>query len=261
MRTMKREQKSGFEEGRSRKKKGSSSSSLSKHIDKLEKARNDLAEVLDEEDYAPASKFDKKTKKSRGSHIGLIGSDAEEDDVESVFEKQIAKIKQKIDAADDDFNSAKTEEMLLRALLKTTIDMIPLAEKAFRKTQREQAAYAYRSFVDQTVDFTTRLKMIGDVENQTKFIRENILEPMFRAQTNTFLTAFLSMKGTIDTEVTNRKTAKVIKRNLDESLTSLGEFMDKAIEKITVDIGAYLAGDMSSLNGGPPKKTRRKRKE
>jgi hypothetical protein len=255
----KREKKSGFEEGRS-KKKGSSSSSLSNQIEKVEKAKNKLSEILDEE---RDSKHSKKKKSKRGEHIGLIGSDADDDEeVLSVFEKQIGKIKKRIDAADDDaFNASKTEELLLRAMLKTTIDLIPIAERAFRKSGREQAAYAFRSLNEQVVDFNTRLKMIGDVENQMKFIRENILDPMFRAQANTFLTAFVSMKEKVDTEVDNRKSAKLVKRHLDESLQMLGEFMDKTIEKISNDIGLYLSGDMSAFGAAPQKKVRRKRKE
>lgn len=255
----KREQKSGFEEGRTRKKKGSSSSSLSRELDNLEKVTNELADIL-EEDIKPSK--NKKDKARKGQHIGLIGSDAEIDETISIFERQIGKIKKRIDAgSDDDFNASKTEELLLRAMLKTNIDLIPIAEKAFRKTQREQAAYAYRSFVEQALDFTTRLKMMGDVENQTKFIRENILDPMFKSQVNTFLTAFLSMKSIVDTEVNNRKTAKIIKRQLDETLTALGEFMDKSIDKISNDIGIYLSGDISKFGNAPAKKKVRGKKK
>lgn len=254
-----KKQKSGFEQGRSKtrpslsgskKEKTNKLTKAEKRLKKLKEAKEELAEVLRETGVT------KKKKRNRDHGEGFPGSDGIEAEV-SIFEEEMEAIREMVSAKSDDFNAEAANKMLLRSMLMTVLDIIPIAERAFRATSKENAAYAVNALINQAREISTDLKMAGDVENQSRFIKESIIDPMYKAIAQNMLQELLSLKSVIDTELSNKpKTAKTIKRSVDSTLRTIGMFMTQSSEKISSDIESYLAGDMSAIGSSGKKRKR-----
>lgn len=256
----KNKQKSGFEQGRSKnrpslsasskkKDKEKSSSAYEKKMRKLNKAKEELSEVLMESGSVRKGK-------ELVYGAGAPGSDGVEGQI-SVFENEMETVRKLITNESVEYNAELANKMLLRSMLAMTLDIIPIAERAFRQTTKENAAYAVNALINQAREIATDLKMMGDVENQAKFIKESIIQPMFTAQAQNMLHEMLQLKSVIDTEVTNPKTAKAVKRRVDDTLRTIAAFMTQSTEKISSDISSYLSGDMASIGDKPKKKKKR----
>lgn len=241
----KNKQKTGFAEGRSKNRPSASSSkdkdlNREKKLNKLNKAKDELADIL----------------KDTGS--GLIGSDVDEE--VSRFQKEMKSVRKIVsNKNEDDLNTEVINKMMLRSMLAMTLDVIPLAEKAFRSTSKENAAYALIALIKEAKEISTELNMIGNVENQSAFIKSSIITPLFNAMAQHFLQDMLSMKSTIDTELSGKpKTGLRLKRQLDEIMKSIGLFMTLSSDKIADNIHLYLSGQMSDVLATTPKKRKRK---
>jgi len=239
----KNKQKSGFAEGRSKNRPSISSPDKNikheKKINKLNKAKDELAEVL------------------KGA--GLVGSDGIESEV-SRFQKEMKTVRKIVsNKNDDDINTEVLNKLMLRSMLAMTLDVLPLAEKAFRSSMKENAAYALIALIKEAKEISTELNMIGNVENQSSFIKESIVTPLFNAMAQHFLQEMLSMKSNIDTELANKpKTGRRLKRQLDEVMKAIGMFMTQSNDKIAENIHLYLSGQMADILGPSTKKRKKK---
>lgn len=266
-----KKQKSGFEQGRSKTRPSLSNPSnkkdkqtaYEKKVRKLNKAKEELSDVLREVGSTRREKEllsdSKRSKRDRDDErgAGMPGSDGIEGQI-SVFENEMEVVRGLISNESVEYNAELANKMLLRSMLAMTLDIIPIAEKAFRQTTKENAAYAVNALINQAREIATDLKMMGDVENQAKFIRESIIIPMFTAQAQNMLHEMLSLKSVIDTELDKSpKTAKIVKRRVDDTLRTIANFMTQSSDKMTSDIESYLSGDMASI-GTKPKKAKKK---
>lgn len=238
----KREAKSGFEQGRSGNRpslsaaaKDSLTKKERKQLKQLKKAKAELAEAIEG---------------TKGA--GMIGNDL--DAPVSVFRKEMKIIRKKLSNASEDFNSEAIHKMMIRASLASILKALPIAEEAFITSKKENAAYALNALINQMRDLSSELKMVGDVENQSRFIRESIVEPMFKALAMNFMREMMNLKNTVETEVDKPKTQKSVKRGVDQVMRVVAEFMTQAIEKISADVESYLSGDMTTASGEMKKK-------
>lgn len=253
--TKKRSSKSGFEQGRSGNRPSPSAiegkkkkkridedqhTKESKQLKKLTKAKEELVEVL---------------KETRGS--GMVGGDLDIDEVSSIFEKEMRTVRKTVSNKATEFNSDAVSKMMLRSMLTMILDTIPIAEKAFRTSKKENAAYALNALINQAREIATDLKMSGDVENQTAFIRDSILDPVYRALAMHFMREMMNLKALVETEVPKAKIQKNIKRGIDQTMRTIGQFMTQSVEKISSDVEQYLSGDMTTASG----KIKKKKKE
>jgi len=235
--------KTGFAEGRSKTRPSVSSAEKDlkreKKFNKLNKAKDELADVL------------------KGT--GLVGSDGLDAEM-SRFQKEMGSVRKLIsNKNEDDLNTEVLNKMMLRSMLAMTLDVIPLAEKAFRGTMKENAAYALIALIKEAKEISTELNMIGNVENQSAFIKDSIITPLFNAMAQHFLQEMLSMKSTIDTELAGKpKTGKRLKRQLDEIMKSIGMFMTQSNDKIAESVHLYLSGQMADILSPSTKKRKKK---
>lgn len=176
------------------------------------------------------------------------------DDVKAVFAKQFERLRMDIDSSNKTFNASSTTRAMTRAMLAMVIDVIPLAEKAYRQTQKENQAYALNALVNQARELSTDLKMMQDVEGQAEFIRNQLIDPLMMSLTQQIMASMLSLKNSIDTELGAKAPgrAKTLKRQVDDNLRGLGEFLQGAKDKLSSDVFRYLSGDPTLLGQRKP---------
>lgn len=159
------------------------------------------------------------------------------------FQKEFKKLRKRTGAANEHFNAEAVNRMMLRAMLTMVLDVIPIAEEAYRKTKKENAAYALNALLNQARELSLDLKLAKDTTGQVEFIERHVLTPVFTSFAQLLIQEMYALKATIDTEVP-AKAGKRVKSKVDDMVRSLGQFQSGMIEKISSDIHGYLSGTM-----------------
>ena len=245
--------KTGYREGRAKTRTATSSSSKNKDRErKVAKA----AKVVD----VPWEVDELEEKKD--ALIAELTDETPEADGQAAsdrFAKEFKKLRKKAGATNDHFNAENLNIEMLRAMLVMMLDIIPLAEQVFRKSKKESSAYALNALVNQARELSVDLRMAKDVEGQSLFIKDSILNPIFKSFAQHLLHETIYLKNDVDTHVSSSKESRRIKESVDKLTRSLGTFLTESVTKIHTNIDDYLAGNMDKLIGPPkkqPKKTR-----
>jgi len=243
--------KSGFQEGRSKvgpsrssaksqkksDKPESGSKAASKAKRKLDRARDDLADTLRDMDIGEFV-FDGETVDETGESASRFASD-------------FGLIRKSILRDGEEFNAEAAHKMILKTQLAMFLELQPIAEIAFRNSKKEQAAYAAIAVAEQVKGISSELKMIGNIENQSAFIKDRVIQPIFMVLVEHMMRQFLGLKNTIDTELSgtkNQEAARTIKRAVDASLSVLTSFLDASREGMGANIHSYLSGDLTFMS-------------
>lgn len=213
-------------------------------LNQIKKAQEDLADVV------------------RDLDIDIEGSTYDSDEQgkpTSRFAANFNKLR-KSSVENSDFNAEAAHKILLKTMFAMTMDLLPVADVAFKKSGKEQAAYALIALAKQAQEISSELRMLGNVESQTEFIKNNIIAPVFKMLVQHTMAQCMHIKNTIDTELDGKNT-KPIKRQIDNLLVGLGQYMDGSREQMSANIGMYLAGDMSFMSTGSSDKSEKKRRK
>lgn len=228
--------RTGFAEGRSSAKKSTPRDPVSKRDDFYKTNRQLLSDVVDDDTLARLD---------------------EQDALEANrFEKEFRKLRKKTSASNDNFNAESLNRLMLRAMLTMVLDVIPIAEEAYRKSKKESAAYALNSLLNQARELSLDLKLAKDVSGQAEFIQSKVLTPVFTSFTQLLIQEIFALKNTVDTEAQN-KVGKPIKAQIDKMARSLGKYQTEMIAKIGQDIESFLNGSLR-LDGTTVKPSRKK---
>jgi hypothetical protein len=174
----------------------------------------------------------------------LDEDEAEElDDLHSKVKSKFAEISDQIKTG-----SVLNPELITRTLyielLTTTIDLIPLAEKAYRSSKKESAAYAYTNMVDKAQQLAADIRVLKDTSGQAEFIKDSIIKPIFLALTSTILQEIMLIKSSIDSELTDTPKKGIrLKAKCDDSARSVADFMNKSLLSVHEQVHSFLSGD------------------
>lgn len=234
----------GFAKGRNAAKQGKDRDKApSRALAKVERAREELAQVLMDEGDTAQPPVGGRLKKSA-----------------TRFEDEINKVRRAASNSNDDFNAEAANRAMLRAMYAATLDLIVIAETTYRREKKEQQGYVYVAMCNKAQELANDLRMTSNTDTQAAYISVSLIHPMFVAQTQHMLSELLSLKSTIDTHCADAKRARKIKERVDEVMRTMGSFMTAANEKLNGNIRMYLAGDMSFVEGVSVEPTKKKRR-
>ena len=259
--------KSGFSEGRS-----ASSSGSARFGNKPKKKKSEEQGYTGKADKR-ISKIQNLVKKKaaaeedladvvRALDIDIEGSTYDSDESgkpTSRFARNFSRLRKNV-VEDNGYNAEAAHKILLKTTFAMTMDLIPVADVAFKKSGKEQAAYALIALTKQAQEISAELRMMGNVESQTAFIKDQVIAPIFKMLTQHMLVQCMNIKNTIDTEIGGKDT-KGVKREVDKLMAGLGQFMDGSREQMSGNIGMYLAGDMSFMSSGTEKNDKPRKKK
>jgi hypothetical protein len=130
-------------------------------------------------------------------------------------------------------------------LLTTTIDLIPLAEKAYRASKRESAAYAYTNMIDKAQQLAADIRVLKDTSGQAEYIKDSIIKPVFLALTSTILQEILIIKSAIDSELLDSPKKGIrLKAKCDDAARSVADYMNKSLFSAHEQTHAFLSGSL-----------------
>ena len=198
--------------------------------------------------------------------IGDLMQDKEEEGViESFFQKAFSTLQEDASSPNADFRTDSAAKNMQRAKLALILSLIPVAELTYLKDPKQSSAYALMSFMDQARQLTEDLRTISDADGQSDFITRRIVAPAFLNAGQVLLTEVTAYKGSIDTEVRDPHTSKMLKRALDATAISFAKYLTEMQRSLSAQVAAYLQGDASAFEvpaafHGTAKVSRKKKK-
>lgn len=216
----------------------------------------------------------KKKKKKRGAedeHLKALESFAdrfagdledgeEEESAESVFTKDYTKIKKLLDPDNPNLRIDQVSIAFFRAALATILDLLPIAERAYRKSQKESAAYALTALINQARDLTSDVKMGDDVEGQAILIKK-IVDMSYVGVAEMLLQEKFALQAKLDTLSSSPSVRKAMRQELDDMVRSFIKGMRAHSDLTSTRVKAFLQGDPNYMNPGEPEKVLKKRRK
>jgi hypothetical protein len=198
----------------------------------------------------------------------LLNSVDDEDDegkIASVFQTSFASIKKQMEKEGLAIEDSSTA--YYRTCLALIHDLMPLAEKNYRTTGKEGAAYVISTLINQARDLTNDLRLAEDVEGKLVVIR-SLVHTSFVRIAELLLREKYAMHNTIDGITSNATIRKAFRKELDSMIMSYGKGLKDFEMLLGKQVGAYLSGDPQYLSAGSdreeteePKKKRKGRKK
>lgn len=156
----------------------------------------------------------------------------------------------------DMLNPEQIIKDLYITILTTTIDLLPLAEKAYRSSKKESAAYAYTNLADKVQQLAADIRVLKDTSGQAEFLVEQIIQPLFLSLTTIIIQETMAVKAEIDVILTGQpKRATKLKKSVDSAARKSAEFMNKSSMEIREKTEAFLSGALSLPS--TPKRSKR----
>lgn len=160
----------------------------------------------------------------------------------SKFQVEYKKLRRLIGAEAKDFSTDKAANAILRAMLSTTIRMLPLAEASYRKYSNERAAYAYSALVSQIRELMADLRAVQSLDAQAETINTKIMQNAIRLLIQNLSLELYSTKAQFDSALKTPKDKQMAKRAVDVMVQQHGAYMKEVYEKICADVTKLLVG-------------------
>ena len=120
--------------------------------------------------------------------------------------------------------------------------MIPIAEKAYKKHQREHQAYVLNSLISQGRELASDLMASGDRAQLAEIIAREVLEPVFKSMLQQFMQEQLQLKTILGDKIKPQFSADA-SREMDNSLKRMAQVMNDMFRSTTQQINKKLLGE------------------
>jgi hypothetical protein len=129
-----------------------------------------------------------------------------------------------------------------RQAYSTIVNLIPIAEKAYKKHQREHQAYVLNSLISQGRELASDLMASGDRAQLAEIIAREVLEPVFKSMLQQFMQEQLQLKTILGDKIKPQFSADA-SREMDNSLKRMAQVMNDMYKSTTQQINRKLLGD------------------
>ena len=194
-----------------------------------------------------------------------LEEDEGEEAITSAFQEDFLKLKALVDPSNEDLSMDNTAPLFFRASLSMLLDLMPLAEDAYRKSTKESAAYALVALMNQIRDINNDLRMSEDVAGKT-FTINDILSKALTQIAEHMLRQRYTFDQKIDSMITKPEVRKALKTEVSNYVRTVAEGID-SIQKLSDQrVEAYFNGDPHYMNPGlvdhaPAKKSKKSKKK
>ena len=197
-------------------------------MDSVKKSRKELSRVFEDLTGQSTDEFDEDVSERQAA-------------LKARFKEISENIKQ-----GDMLNPELVIKDLYITILTTTIDLLPLAEKAYRASKKESAAYAYTNLADKVQQLAADIRVLKDTSGQAAFLVDQIIQPLFLSLTTIIIQESMNIKAEIDSVLgAQPKRAAKLKKITDVSARKYADFMNKATIEIREKTEAFLSGALS----------------
>lgn len=117
-----------------------------------------------------------------------------------------------------------------RRMLQTTIDLIPIAERKYRETANERAAYALNTLMDRASILISDIIASEDRAQLTERIMTQVIEPSIKSHAQIAFMSMINAKTSLATEMP--KNAKKINQIMERSIREIAEHLQASFREM-----------------------------
>jgi DNA repair exonuclease SbcCD ATPase subunit len=178
----------------------------------------------------------KRAKKVRSVVIDARKALQDDDkDIKSVFGKSSSKIQKLLGK-----NDAVAISKIQRELLKTLVDIMPSAERTYRKYKSERAAYALNALASQARELINDIKADKDTAELLQRIVSRILQPAFLTMAQGVVDELYRLRRATQDSVTPAQ-RKMFVRSANKTADNIAKLMDVQFNEIRGLLQAEMA--------------------
>ena len=155
----------------------------------------------------------------------------------AIFGKEYRKLKKMIGSNNKNFQGDKAIVAMLRAMLTSTLKMIPTAEYQYHLYKNERAAYAYSALINQAREIANDIRNVQNLEQQVDKIMDDIVKPSFSLIVQHLVEELDNSGKKLYKEVENKA---IVKKILKRSARNIGRYITEHTASIENQLKKYL---------------------
>jgi type VI protein secretion system component VasK len=166
----------------------------------------------------------------------------------STFRNDFTKLREQMNPdAHDSFRVENSSYLFYRANLGMIMDILPLAEEAYRSSKKESAAYAMAALINLGRDLHNDLKMNEDVDGKAVVMTTLITQGFMRVA-DLLLREQHELLKRITAIVIKPSLTRSIKAEINTSIVSIAKAMDSTSQLLGMQMSEYMRGNPNYLN-------------
>lgn len=169
-----------------------------------------------------------------------------ESEVKSTFSTRFKGIQKRIEKGED-IPLETVAEQFFKATLDMAIDLLPIAERTYRKTQKEGAMYPLIGLVNKIGELMNDVKMSDDIAGKLVTVRA-LNHTAFVRVADLLLREKYNLQAAIDGLTTDTTMRKALRRQIDSTIISFGKGMYEHEKLLSQQLTMFLEGDPNYLN-------------
>lgn len=186
------------------------------------------------------------------------------DSTTSRFKKDFASFTEDLRLDNPDFRIDKTSNAFHRSTYAMLMELIPIAEAAYRASKKESASYALIALTKQADEVQAALKLSDDLESRAAVIR-GLIQTSFMGLANSLVNEKYDFHSSIDQLTSDARIRKGARHAMDDMVKKTAMAMDEFQKLLGAQVSMFLNGDPNYLNpfkeSEEPKKKKKGRKK
>ena len=202
-------------------------------------------------DPAPWDEDELSTIASEAEDLGVRGygedEEADEDELDyeesaKLFKTAMRNVARRVSAKDQPYNSPATQEMVTRETLASILRLLPDAERNYKASGAEKAAYAYTNLTNNARELMSDLRSMSSTDALADKVIHDAVQPAFLQLVSYVITEVSTIRTKLNGASVNSTDAlrRQIHEQLNQMLEEIGRYgqetLDKANEKARVSL-------------------------
>lgn len=196
-----------------------------------------------------AEKRKKRKRRERTSENGL------QPRLKRKLGKKVKDIKEKLDKGESLASAFKNKEIMSlldrdkndsaisltrKQMLRTIIDLIPMAEQSYRKFPSDRNVYALNNLMSQAREIIAELQSDTDRDLVMHRLTSNVISPQASLLANYLIEANFSLKSRMKSYITSKSEEKAVGKLIDDMTKEIGSALKESLEHISKGVAIVL---------------------
>ncbi|MFA5669439.1 MAG: hypothetical protein WC967_09345 [Balneolaceae bacterium] len=198
---------------------------------------------------------EKKRKKKRKEHRERTSETGLQPRLKRKMGKKVKEVKEKLDKGESLISAFKNKEIMAlldtdkndsaisltrKQMLRTIIDLIPMAEESYRKFPSDRNVYALNNLMSQAREIIAELQSDTDRDLVLHRLTSNVISPQASLLANYLIEANFSLKNRLKSYVTGKSEERAVGKLIDDMTKEIGSALKESLEHISKGVAVVL---------------------
>lgn len=178
-----------------------------------------------------------KTKPRRGKKNTVL---AKYEDAMTTIQQEFGELKRMYGSDAEDFQNDKSTLAMLRASLAMTMDMLPIAEAAYRKVPNNFNANALVNITNQARELANDIRNLQSLEQQVDHINNEVIRPSIRMMAQDLISLTHMLKKEASFYIKKPSARRIMHSHIDAMAQNHGKYMTQTALDMQEKVRKYL---------------------